>query len=111
MLGALPEADALVAGKGHDGDRFREALAERGIELCIPGRASCKRPVTYDAELYKRRNLTERTFGRPEYWRRVATCYDRYAHAFFSAICIAVAIRWSCGRTPIKVSWSNHRSQ
>ena len=92
ILPTLPDADVLVADKGHDGDSFREALAERGIEPCIPGRANRRKPVAYDAELYKRRNLIERMFGRPEDWRRVATRYDRCAHTFFSAICIAATV-------------------
>ena len=70
------------------GDRFRKALAERGIEPCIPGRR--KRPVACDAELYKRRNLVERMFGRIKDWRRIATRYDRCAHTI--AICIAATV-------------------
>ena len=92
VFGALPEADAPVADKVYDSDRFREALVERGIEPCISGRASRKRPVTYDAELYKRRNLIERMFGGIKDWRRIATRYDRCAHTFFSAICIAATV-------------------
>ena len=84
--------DALIANGGHDSDRFREALVERGIEPCIPCRANRKKPVAYDAELYKRRNLIGRVFGRLKDWRRLATRYDRCAHTFFSAICIAATV-------------------
>jgi transposase len=31
------------------------------------------------------------SFGRLKDWRRISTRYDRYAHTFFSAICIAAA--------------------
>ncbi|RMF38466.1 MAG: hypothetical protein D6754_07485, partial [Alphaproteobacteria bacterium] len=34
-------------------------------------------------------NLIERMFGRLKDWRRIATRYDRSAHACMSAICIA----------------------
>ena len=51
VFGALPDADVPIADKGYDSDRFREALAERGIAPRIPGRANRKRPVAYDAEL------------------------------------------------------------
>ena len=95
MLDALPEADVLIADKGYDSDRFREALEERGIAPCIPGRANRKKPVAYDVELYKKRNLIERMFARLKDWRRIATRYDRCAHTFFSAICIAaIVIFW-----------------
>lgn len=53
MFDALPEADALIADKGYDSGRFREALVGRGIESRIPGRVNRKKPVAYDAELYK----------------------------------------------------------
>ena len=44
------------------------------------------------AVLYKRRNLIERMFGRLKDRRRIATRYDRCAHAFFSAIHIAATV-------------------
>ena len=92
MLPALPEADVMIADKGYDSDRLRKALVKRGIEPCIPGRANRKEPIVYNSELYKRRNLIERFFGRLKDWRRIATRYDRCAHTFYSAICIATAV-------------------
>ena len=53
---------------------------------------SAKKPISYDTELYKSRNLIERLFGRLKDWRRIATRYDRCAHTFFSAICIAATV-------------------
>ena len=88
----LPDADTLAGDKGYDSDRFRGALASRGIAPCIPGRARPKKPVAYDTELYKQRNLIERMSGRLKDWRRIATRYDRCAHTFFSAICIAATV-------------------
>ena len=78
--------------KGYNSDRFREALAGRGIKSCIPGRANRKKLVAYDADLYKWRNLIERMFGRLKDLRRIATRYDRCVHTFFSAICNAATI-------------------
>ncbi len=92
VLDALPKAAVLIADKGYDSDRLREALAKRGIKSCIPGRAKRKEPIIYDTELYKRRNLIERLFGRLKDWRRIATRYDRCAHTFYSAICIAATV-------------------
>ena len=81
MFNALPpDAETLIGDKGYDSDRFREALAGRGIAPCIPGRAHRKKPVACDAGLYKQRNLVERMFGRLKDWRRIATRYDRCAH-------------------------------
>ena len=49
VLSVLPDADTLFGDQNHDSDCFRGALARRGITPCIPGRASRKKPVTYDA--------------------------------------------------------------
>ena len=92
VLPALPQADVMIADKGYDSDKLREALAKRGIKACIPGRANRKEPVVYDRELYKSRNLVERLFGRLKDWRRIATRYDRCAHTFYSAICLAATV-------------------
>ena len=40
MLDDLPDADTPIADKGYDSNRFRQALAERRIEACIPGRSN-----------------------------------------------------------------------
>ncbi len=88
----LPQAKALLADKGYDADWFREALMERGIEPCIPPRAKRKQPIAYDATLYRQRHKIENMFGRLKDWRRIHTRYDRCAHTFMSAICIAATV-------------------
>ena len=92
LLPTLPTATTLLADKGYDSDRFRAALLQRGIRPCIPGRVHRKHPIAYDPDLYKRRNHIERMFGRLKDWRRIATRYDRCAHTFFSAICLAATV-------------------
>jgi len=92
MLAALPNADTLIADRGYDSNWYREALADKGIATCIPGRKNRKEPIQYDQVLYKQRNLVERMFGRLKDWRRIATRYDRCAHTFMSAICIAATV-------------------
>jgi transposase len=92
MLAALPKADALLADKGYDADWLRAALAERGLAACIPSKSNRKVPIPYDAVLYRQRHKIENMFGRLKDWRRVHTRYDRCAHTYFSAICIAAAV-------------------
>lgn len=92
MLTALPNADTLIADRGYDSNWYREALADKGIAPCIPGRKNRKETIQYDEVLYKQRNLVERMFGRLKDWRRIATRYDRCAHTFMSAICIAATV-------------------
>lgn len=92
MLPALPPARELLADRGYDSNRFRAALAARGIEPCIPSTRSRKAPLPYDKLLYRQRHRIENMFGRLKDWRRVATRYDRCAHTFFSAISIAATV-------------------
>jgi putative transposase len=92
MLTALPPARELLADRGYDSSRFRTALVERGIAPCIPSTRSRKTPLPYDKDLYRQRHRIENMFGRLKDWRRIATRYDRCAHTFFSAICIAATV-------------------
>jgi transposase len=92
MLEALPPASAMIADRGYDSDWFRQALAARGTQPCIPPTKSRKTPLDYDKTLYRQRHRIENLFAKLKDWRRIATRYDRCAHAFFSAICIAAAV-------------------
>ena len=89
LLNSLPEATELLADRGYDATWFRNSLQDKGITPCIPSKKNRKEPVSYDKELYKQRHKIEIMFGRLKDWRRIAMRYDRCAHTFFSAICIA----------------------
>jgi len=82
----------MLGDRGYDADWFRDALEEKGIKPCIPGRKSRGKSVKYDRRKYKRRNRIEIMFGRLKDWRRVATRYDRCPTAFFSVICLAATV-------------------
>ena len=92
MLPALPAARELLAERAYGSNRFHAALLERGIALCIPSTRSRKVELPYDKTLYRQRHRIENMFGRIKDWRRIATRYDRCAHTFFSAICIAATV-------------------
>ncbi len=92
MLDALPNAKLMLADKGYDADWFREALVERKITPCIPSRINRKIAIPHDRTLYRQRHKIEIMFGRLKDWRRVHTRYDRCAHTFMSAICIAATV-------------------
>ncbi|WP_425465501.1 IS5 family transposase [Palleronia caenipelagi] len=89
---SLPDVEWLSGDRGYDADWFREALEDRGIRACIPGRKQCKRPIRYDKRRSKRRNWIEIMFGRLKDWRRVATRYDRSPTVFLSAIALAALV-------------------
>lgn len=92
MLNALPAAKEMIADKGYDGNAFRNALAERSIAACIPSKSNRKIAIPHDPVLYRQRHKIEIMFGRLKDWRRIHTRYDRCAHTFFSAICIAATV-------------------
>ena len=92
MLDALPRAKVLLGDKGYDANWFRDALAARGMAACIPSRANRKVTIPHDTKLYRQRHKIENMFGRIKDWRRIHTRYDRCAHTFFSAICIAAFV-------------------
>jgi putative transposase len=92
MLPSLPQAKELLGDKGYDSNRFRQALASRGITPCIPSSRSRKVPILYDKTLYRQRHHIENMFGRMKDWRRIAMRYDRCAHTFMSAICLAATV-------------------
>ena len=56
LLSSLPDAQWLLADRGYDADWFREALIDRDITPCIPGRKSRSKTIKYDKRRYKRRN-------------------------------------------------------
>ena len=92
LLSSLPRAKELLGDKGYDSNWFRQALIERGITPCIPPRSNRKVQIDYDKALYRQRHKIENVFGRIKDWRRIATRYDRCAHTFMSAICIAATV-------------------
>lgn len=63
-----PKAEWSLADRDHDADCFREALRDKGIRPCIPGRKSRGKPVNHDKRRYKGRNRIEIMFGRFNDW-------------------------------------------
>ncbi len=94
LLPDLPDAKVLLADKGYDANWFHDGLIGRGITPCIPPKKNRKFKHRFDRSLYKQRHKVENMFGRLKDWRRVATRYDRCAHTFFAAICIAATVIW-----------------
>lgn len=92
MLNALPPAKAMLGDRGYDADWFRNALIAKGIEPCIPSKVNRKIPIPHDRTLYRQRHKIENMFGKLKDWRRIHTRYDRCAHTFMSAICIAASV-------------------
>lgn len=92
LLPLLPKAKEMIGDRGYDADWFRAALKSKGMKPCIPPKKNRRVQYRYDKNLYKQRHKVENMFSHLKDWRRIAMRYDRCAHTFFSAICIAAAV-------------------
>ena len=92
LMDALPDATELLADRGYDADWFRDALLAKGITPCMPSPKNRQMPPSYDQTLYKQWPKLEFMFRGLKDWRRIAMRYDRCAHTFFSAICLAASV-------------------
>ena len=93
-------ADKAYSSRGH-----RSLLRERGIKAVIPERCDQQnnrlrrgsaggRPVSYDTELYKDRNVVERSYESLKQWRGLATRYDKLAVIFRGGAILRGIILW-----------------
>ena len=89
---SLPDVDWLLADRGYNTGWFREALKDKGIRACIPGRKQCETPVKHDQRRSKRRNRIEIMFGRLKDWRRATTRCDRCPKVFLPDIAPATTL-------------------
>lgn len=85
---AAPLVARYVGGKGVVGDRaydsneFASHLEALKLEVVIPSRANRVVARSIDAEIYRRRNVIERWFGRLKQFRRIATRYDKTQNSY-----------------------------
>ena len=87
--------DKLLADKGYDSDRFRAVICAAGAEAVIPSIGARTKPIPYDKDTYKERNLVERFFCLIQQFRRIATRYEKTATSFAAMLFLAGAMVWS----------------
>ncbi len=58
MIDAFPKAKSMLGDKGYDADWFRKALADLGIDACIPSKSNRKIHIPHDVKLYRQRHMT-----------------------------------------------------
>ena len=99
----LKEAESLLAGKqakyvigdkGYDAKKIDEIIERIGGIAVIPVRICGHYRREYPQELYKRRNLIERFFGRLKGFRRIGTRYEKKAINFLSMVMIGAIVIW-----------------
>jgi len=85
----------VIADKGYDANGVLGFIGAQGATPVIPPKSNRKVQREYDRELYKQRNVIERSFNMLKNWRRIATRFDRRAIYYLAAIHLAAAITWS----------------
>ena len=88
----------LVADKGYDTSNVRNTIKSHGAIPVIPfkgvylPRNSKLTPEDfYNVNLYRKRNIIERFFGKLKENKRIAMRFDKMDHVFLSFIALAIA--------------------
>lgn len=95
----------ILCDKGYSYPSCRRKLRGRGLKRVIPERRDQReqraakgqkggRPCGFDRELYKERNVVERTFLRLKQSRRVATRYDKTKASYEAFVTLASIRLW-----------------
>lgn len=98
--------DRVRADKAYSSRAIRAHLRTRGITAVIPEPNDQKghrlrrgsrggRPVSYDVNDYRNRNVIERRYCHLKQWRGIATRYDKHATTYRAAIILNAVIAWS----------------
>jgi transposase len=102
---ARTRPEALLADKAHSSRDHRALLRRRGIRAVIPEPANQVghrrrrgrrggRPVSYDRELYRHRNVIERGFNTFKQWRGLASRYDKLAITYRGGAVLRAITIW-----------------
>ena len=94
LAGSLPPSKELVADKAYDTNALRAFLKSRKTRAVIPPSSQRNIQYRYDKQLYRQRNVIERSFCRLKDFRRIAMRYDRRVDVFFAALCFVTAVIW-----------------
>jgi transposase len=92
--------DRVLADKAYSSKAIRAHLRARGITSVIPEPDDQKahrrrrgssggRPVSYDKNAYRGRNVIERAFNGFKHWRGPATRYDKHAVVYQGGLVLA----------------------
>jgi transposase len=79
----------VIADRRYDSDAFRRELKGNNNIPVIPGRKNRKKEIVYDKQIYKKRGLIERIFGKLKENRRIALRYEKSDLNFLGFIIVA----------------------
>jgi transposase len=92
LLDRIASAEILHGDKGYDTNAVRRKIESKGAAPNIPPKTNRTWKSCFSPYLYRNRNAIERMFGRLKDFRRIATRYDRLAHNFLAAVCLAATL-------------------
>ena len=102
---ARTRPDSVAGDKAYSAKAHRARLRKARVKTIIPEPADQighrkrrgsrgGRPVDFDAEAYKGRNVVERAFNTIKQWRGLATRYDKHATIYRGAAILKTIITW-----------------
>ena len=86
--------ERVVGDKGYSYPTVRKMLNTKGIRHTIPRRSTQGCDPDFDREIYRRRNVIERLFGKLKQYRRIATRYEKRAKYYAAMLTIACIRCW-----------------
>ena len=97
--------DAVLGDKAYSSRANRDLLRSKRIKAVIPQpsdqiahrqrRGSAGgRPPDFDTEIYKGRNVVERSFNDYKQWRGLATRYDKLAITYRGGVVLRAILIW-----------------
>jgi transposase len=92
LLSSTSALAFMIGDKGYDATHLRFFLESQGTTPVIPNKSNRKHIFPFDADLYRLRNIIERTFCRLKDFRGIATRYDKLARNFLAALCLVAAL-------------------
>ena len=90
-----PNETTVLADKAYGSYEFREYIANRNTDFCIPPKSNAVDPWYCDWFLYKERHLVECFFNKLKENRRIATRFDKLASRFLAFVylgCIRIQL-------------------
>lgn len=87
--------DVVVADRAYT-NGVRTVIPQKNSEIAARlrrGSAGGRAPA-FDAEIYKGRNVVERSFNLSKQWRGLATRYDKLAITYRAAVTLSAILTW-----------------
>ena len=87
--------EQVIADKGYDSDAIIELIhMQPSAETVIPPKENCIETRPYDENFYRERHLVECFINKIKHYRRVFTCFDKYAKRYLDFLFFASTLIW-----------------